>query len=136
MTSTPRRCVEMAPFGRWVLAGLAALAAASTPSPVAHPDSLQFGAETTSEISRDDLDLLRVSWHVAIPEQSDAAPLFVSGIDIGGTSHDLLIVETKQGQVLALDSGSGPMLWQPRQPLGVHRTAATPAVDPARQFVN
>jgi outer membrane protein assembly factor BamB len=125
----------MAPFGRWVLAGLAALVAASSPSPIAHPDALQFGAETTSDISRDELDLLQVSWHVALPEQSDGAPLFVSDIDIDGTPRDLLIVETKQGQVVAIDSATGRTLWQTSQPLGVHWTTSTPAVDPARQFV-
>ena len=125
----------MAPFGRCVLAGLAALVVASSPSSVVRPNVLQFAAEPASDIQLGDVSLLQATWHVPIPEQSDGAPLFVSSVDVGGTSRDLLIVETNQGQVVALDSVTGQTLWQTTQPLGVRWTTSTPAIDPQRQFV-
>lgn len=124
----------MFPFGRCALAGLAVAVTASA-APPSHPDLLQFAAAPTSGIQRENVAQLQATWQVPIPEQSDGAPLFVTGVPTGGTTRDLLIVETNQGRVVALDPKNGQTLWQTTPPAGVRWTTSTPAVDPQKQFV-
>jgi PQQ-like domain len=125
----------MAPFGRSLLAALAALVAASSPSPVPGPDVLQFGAEPTSAIGPETVAQLQATWQVPIPEPCDGAPLFVGKVDIGGTLRDVVIVETNQGRVVVLNALSGKTIWQTTPPAGGRLTTSTPAVDPAREYV-
>jgi len=125
----------MYPIGRSVLAGLAALLLLSVAPVVPHADSLQFTDVASTDIDSDSVNLLRAAWKQALPAQSDAAPLYVTGINTGGAVRDLLIVETDHGQVLALDADDGHTVWQTNAPLGVRWTTSTPAVDPERRYV-
>ncbi len=125
----------MYPIGRSALACLAALLLLSVAPVVQHVDSLQFTDVASADIDSDGVDLLRAAWKQPLPEQSDAAPLYVTNIDAGGKVRDLLIVETDHGQVIALDADSGQTVWQTTAPLGVRWTTSTPAVDPERRYV-
>ena len=42
----------------------------------------------------------------------DAEPLYLSGVTIGGVSHNVLIVATEHGTVYAYDADTGASLWQ------------------------
>lgn len=121
-------------WGRAALAGLVALLFVSA-TPVVHNDALQFSDPTESLIDADVVETLRPTWKKELPAQSDAAPLFVSAVEIDGEMHDLLIAETNKGQVVAMDALTGNTLWQTTPPLGVHWTTSTPAVDPQRRYV-
>jgi len=42
----------------------------------------------------------------------DAQPLYLSGLSVGGTAHNVVFVATENDTVYAFDSDSGSMLWQ------------------------
>jgi hypothetical protein len=122
-------------FGRGVLVVLAALLVSATPpAPVPH-DSLQFTDQATAEITADTISLLDKKWRIALPEQSDTAPLYLNDVDTQSGVIDLLIVETNQGQVVGIDALNGQTIWSTIPPIGIRWTTSTPAVDPERRFV-
>jgi hypothetical protein len=51
---------------------------------------------------------------VALDEQVDAQPLVVSGLEIGGQTHDVAYIVTENDTVYAIDASSGSILNQPR----------------------
>jgi hypothetical protein len=53
----------------------------------------------------------------------DAQPLYISGLTIGGQSHNVLFLATENGTVYAWDALSGTHLWQ-ASTLGSNETAA------------
>jgi outer membrane protein assembly factor BamB len=119
-------------IARSLLAGSVALMAASLPSaPAKRADALQFAAEPVVTIDARNVGRLRARWRVALPEAADSAPLFVS--DVGG--RNLVIIETQQGRVLALDAETGQGIWQTNPPPGDRYTTSSPAVDPERTSV-
>jgi hypothetical protein len=59
---------------------------------------------------------------VALDEQVDGQPLVVSGLEIGGQTHEVVYVVTENNTVYAIDAASGSILNQPR-----HLGAPVPA---------
>ena len=71
----------------------------------------------------------------------DASAIYLHDVSIGGTRHDAIFVTTSYGKTLALDAGSGDILWDYtpdsyRQLAGTRQiTNSTPVADPDRQFI-
>jgi hypothetical protein len=49
---------------------------------------------------------------LAVDGKVDAQPLYVSGLSIGGQTHNVLITVTEHGSAYAFDADSGTQLWQ------------------------
>ena len=71
----------------------------------------------------------------------DASAIYLHGVTIRGTHHNAIFVTTTYGKTLALDAGSGDILWEytptSYQKLAGTRqiTNSTPVADPNRQFI-
>jgi outer membrane protein assembly factor BamB len=86
-------------------------------------------------ISARNVSRLTMLWRVAIAEQSDGAPVYVSNVVTQRGVINLLISSTTKGRVIALDADHGTLVWQTPPPAGPRWTTSSPAVDPKRQFV-
>jgi outer membrane protein assembly factor BamB len=78
---------------------------------------------------------------VALPATADNSAIYVHGANVGGAPHDVVVVTTDYGTTLAIDAGSGAVLWR-FVPRGISSwqgsaqiTTASPIVDAARHFV-
>jgi len=71
----------------------------------------------------------------------DASPIYLHDVRVNGATHDVFFVTTTYGKTLAIDAGTGTILWRfipnafnswagSRQ-----ITTATPVADPNRQFI-
>ncbi len=71
----------------------------------------------------------------------DSSPIYLRGVRVRGARHDVFFVTTSYGRTVAVDAGSGAVLWRftPRgysSWAGSSRiTNATPVADPTRRFV-
>ena len=71
----------------------------------------------------------------------DSSPIYLRGIAVRGSRHDVFVVTTSYGRTLAVDARSGGVLWRFTPPgysswAGSYRiTNATPVADPSRRFV-
>ena len=52
------------------------------------------------------------TWAAPLDGKITAQPLFVGGIDLGGTTHDIVVAGTSNNSVYALDAGTGAVLWK------------------------
>ena len=50
--------------------------------------------------------------NLTVDGRVDAQPLFLSGLMVNGTAHDVVFVETEHDSVYAFDSDTGATLWQ------------------------
>ena len=78
---------------------------------------------------------------VNLPGTVDSSAIALHGIVVGGHRHDVLVMTTTYGRTLAVDPGSGRILWRftPGN-IGSYEgsaqiTTATPIADPDRRFV-
>jgi hypothetical protein len=83
--------------------------------------------------------LSRIS--VSLPGTVDSSPIYLHGVTVDGTVHDVIVVTTIYGRTIAIDAGSGRILWTFTPP-GYSRwagsaqiTVASPVADPDRLFV-
>jgi hypothetical protein len=71
----------------------------------------------------------------------DASAIYLHGVTIRGSRHNAIFVTTTYGKTLALDAGSGDVLWEYtpdsyRELAGTRQiTNSTPVADPDRQFI-
>jgi outer membrane protein assembly factor BamB len=103
-------------------------------------DWLQFSTasvETSRRaITTKNVDRLALRWRSSLPEGCDGSPVYVNNIFTrDGSLHDLVIVSTTIGRVLALDARDGQIVWQTTPAEGPRWTTSSPAIDPARRFV-
>ncbi len=63
---------------------------------------------------------------------ADSAPVYLAGATTAKGRRDLLFVETMEGQVFAVDAGSGAVVWTRQLPGGPRYTTSAPALDPDR----
>jgi hypothetical protein len=91
-------------------------------------------------LSRRNVGALRLR-KVRLPGTVDSSAIALHGIVVHGRRHDVLVMTTTYGRTLAVDPGSGQILWEftPRN-IGAYQgsaqiTTATPIADPDRQFV-
>jgi len=119
------------------------LAKGGVPRRRAEPhDWLQFASPVLegrggqrNPISASNASRLATLWRVAIAEQSDGAPVYVSNVLTKRGFIDLLITSTTRGRVIALDADRGTLVWQTTPPGGPRWTTSSPAVDPKKEFV-
>ncbi|HTD57828.1 MAG TPA: PQQ-binding-like beta-propeller repeat protein [Solirubrobacteraceae bacterium] len=78
---------------------------------------------------------------VSLPGTVDSSPIYLHEATVAGASHSVVVVTTTYGKTLALDAGSGHILWT-FTPAGYSRwagsaqiTTASPLADPDRHFV-
>ena len=78
---------------------------------------------------------------VALPGTVDSSPIYLHGVSVDGAVHDVIVVTTTYGKTIAIDAGSGKILWTFTPP-GYGRwassaqiTVASPLADPDRLFV-
>src|SRR5437764_371498 len=78
---------------------------------------------------------------VRLPGTVDSSPIYLRNVRVRGGRHDVFVVTTSYGITLAVDAGSGSILWRftPRgysSWSGSDRiTNASPVADPNRRFV-
>jgi outer membrane protein assembly factor BamB len=71
----------------------------------------------------------------------DASAIYVHGVTVNGSDHDVFFVTTSYGKTIAIDADSGAILWEYTPPgfagwVGTAQiTNSTPAADPDRQNV-
>jgi hypothetical protein len=78
---------------------------------------------------------------VSLPGTVDSSPIYLHGVTVDGGVHNVIVVTTSYGKTIAIDAGSGRILWTFTPP-GYSRwagtaqfTVATPLADPDRPFV-
>jgi len=78
---------------------------------------------------------------VTLPGTVDSSPVYLHGALVDGAKHNLVLVTTTYGKTLALDAGSGQILWT-FTPAGYSQwagssqiTTASPLIDPDRAFI-
>jgi outer membrane protein assembly factor BamB len=78
---------------------------------------------------------------VALPGTVDSSPIYLHGATIAGGHHDTAFMTTDYGITIALDAGSGRILWT-FDPPGLHSwlgsaqiTTASPILDPDHRYV-
>lgn len=72
---------------------------------------------------------------------ADSSPIYLHGVQVGGSTHDVFFVTTTYGRTDAIDASSGSLLWQYTPPGyaswagSAQITNATPVADPGRQWI-
>src|SRR5256885_2791043 len=84
------------------------------PRPIPGAEWLQFdGARRPrSVISDQNVGNLQLLWRAALPEGADGAPVYIARIPSKGQLHELLIVSTTRGRIVAIDAAKGNTVWQ------------------------
>lgn len=78
---------------------------------------------------------------VGIDGTVDASAIYLHGVTVKGSTHDVFFVTTTYGKTLAIDADSGSVLWEFTPPgydsvKGSYRiTTATPVADPDRRYI-
>src|SRR5204862_4082406 len=78
---------------------------------------------------------------VDLPGTVDSSPIYLRGVRIGGARHDAFFVTTSYGKTIAIDAGSGAVLWTFTPSgysswAGSYRiTNSSPVADPSRLYV-
>ena len=138
----------------WTVAALAAIAAtaagrsSATPAdaPVAVWPAFGYDAAgsnngpATTGITSANLGQLEAKI-VHLPGIVDSSPVYVRDAVVGGTRHDVYVVDTAYGRTFAIDAESGAILWQ-FVPPGIANfedsliiTTSSPVVDPGLRYV-
>jgi PQQ enzyme-like repeat protein len=78
---------------------------------------------------------------VALDGTVDSSPVYLRGVSVGGSLHDVFIVTTSYGKSVAVDADTGAILWR-FTPSGYSSwagsfqiTNSSPVADPSRRFV-
>jgi hypothetical protein len=78
---------------------------------------------------------------VSLPGTVDSSPIYLHGVTVDGAVHNAIVVTSTYGMTMAIDAGSGRILWTFTPP-GYSRwagsaqiTVASPVADPDRLFV-
>jgi hypothetical protein len=78
---------------------------------------------------------------IGLPGTVDSSPIYLRGVRIGGGRHDAFFVTTSYGKTIAIDAGSGSILWTFTPSgysswAGSYRiTNSSPVADPSRGYV-
>jgi len=82
-----------------------------------------------------------VRQQIHLPGTVDSSPIYLHGVSIGGATHDAFFLTTTYGITLAIDAGTGSVLWKWTPPGYSHWagspqiTTATPVADPSRKWI-
>jgi PQQ-like domain len=78
---------------------------------------------------------------LALPGTVDSSPIYLHGVSVHGAVHDVIVVTTTYGRTIAIDAGSGVILWTFTPPGlsswagSAQITTASPLADPDRLSV-
>jgi PQQ-like domain len=155
LSSVASACVLIAACGSSAPAGVstptAAAAAIPAPARVAARRLLdwpEFGlnpqrtdtSEDATGITSANVGHLR-QMKLSLAGTVDSSPVYLHGVSVGGTPHNVVVVTTTYGKTLAIDADSGKTLWTFTPP-GYERwagsaqiTVSSPLSDPDRQWV-
>ncbi len=105
-------------------------------------DWMQYGGDARhtdnntleTQITAQNVSGLTKLFGVTLPSKADSSAAVLANVTVAGAAHDLVLVTTTAGHILALDSQTGSTLWS-QQHGGNGPTMASPAVDPSRSFV-
>jgi hypothetical protein len=115
-------------------------------------DWLQFGGDPQhsgndaleSTLSASNVGGLTRLFQVALGGVADDAPAYLSGVSTATGARDLLLLDTKSGQIIARDAHTGALVWSAQHGPGSCKinggkstcyTTSSPAVEPARTHV-
>lgn len=103
------------------------------------PARTSDGPATTGITAANTASLRRL--RVKLPGIVDSSPIYVHQVGVGGAMHDVFVVTTSYGKTLAIDAGSGAILWT-YTPANYDSwegsyqvTTAAPVMDPDRAHV-
>jgi PQQ-like domain len=97
-------------------------------------------SEDATQITSANVSRLR-HVRVTVAGTVDSSPIYLHGALVGGSTHDVVFVTTTYGKALALDAGSGRILWSFTPPgyrtwaASSQITTASPLADPDRRFI-
>jgi len=130
---------------RWLLV---ALGLAASVSPASAGDWTQFGWDVASSGASGDptgittANAASLQRHqVALDGTVDASAIYLHGIEVKGTRHDVFFVTTTYGKTIAIDADHGSVLWEYTPPKfaaweGSRQIVdSTPAADPDRNHI-
>ncbi len=121
------------------LAASDARGAASYDWPQFNGNARHSGNDTSeTTLSTANVAQLKQLFQVALPAVADGAPAVLTSVSTPGAVRDLLFVNTKPGNLLALDAHTGATVWTVQHAScisGQCITESSPAVDPGRGFV-
>src|SRR5579871_2249990 len=116
----------------WLVAGMALGQTADWP---------QFGGDAAAGgVNRRDLARL-TRRQIRIDGTVDASAIYLHGVTVNGSAHDVFFVTTTYGKTIAIDGANGDVLWEFTPPqysdwAGTAQiTTSTPAADPDRQNI-
>lgn len=78
---------------------------------------------------------------VALPGTVDSSPIYLHAVRAAGGTRNIVVVTTTYGRTIAIDAGSGALLWTFTPPGygswagSAQITTASPIADPSRRFV-
>jgi len=115
-------------------------------------DWLQFGGDAqhsglnTAEsiLTPANVGTLALKYQVTLAGNADGAPVFLQNVTTAGGVKDLLFVTTRDGQIIALDTQNGAVVWSHQYGPGTCKinngssacyTTSSPAIDPNRLYV-
>lgn len=80
--------------------------------PMIGHDSGRSGTATDeTQINTTNASLLARNWSTTLDGKVTAQPLFLSGVQVKGATHDVVIAATNQNTLYALDATTGAVLW-------------------------
>ncbi|HTU80321.1 MAG TPA: hypothetical protein VMF09_16340 [Solirubrobacteraceae bacterium] len=97
-------------------------------------------SELSSGITRSELGHLR-ELSVSLPGTVDSSPIYLHEVSVAGATVDAIVVTTTYGKTLAIDAGSGKILWTFTPPGygswagSAQITVSSPLADPDHQWV-
>jgi hypothetical protein len=132
--------------GSAALLGLAlsdARAATSYDWPQFNGDAAHSGNNTHETIlSTASVATLTQLFQITLPAVADSSPVVLTSVSTGSGVHDLLVINTKIGRLLAVDAHTGATVWDVQHAgstcVGAGEpcvTESTPAIDPGRGFI-
>ena len=132
-------------FLLFVLAGIGSVSAWGRPS---GNDWTQFGwdlASSSSSTAPTGITAANVASltrrQVNLDGTVDASAIYLHGITVKGSPHDVFFVTTTYGKTIAVDAGNGAVLWEYTPPkydswAGTRQiTNSTPVADPSREYI-
>ena len=78
---------------------------------------------------------------VQLPGTVDSSPIYLHGVTVAGSTHDVIVATTTYGRTVAVDAASGRTLWTftpgaaERLAGGPQITTTSPLADPTRDYV-
>ncbi len=77
-----------------------------------HDPQRSGNAAGESLITRSNVTNLALQWSAIVDGKVTGQPLFVSGVQVGGVTRDVVVVATASNSIYALNASNGAQLWR------------------------